>query len=70
MKRFTKAMVTMAVVAAMAVPAVAADKLVVQNGGGASVFAVTDTGKVSLPVATGVARSAAFFNAGTADNFA
>lgn len=54
MKKMVKVIMAAAAVVALAVPAMAADKLIVKNAGGtADVFKVTDTGMIVLPFANG-----------------
>jgi hypothetical protein len=68
MKMVTKAVMTLAVVAVLAVPAMAAtDKLIVNNGGGAPVFKVDDAGTVqATKIGIGTATPSANFEvAGT-----
>jgi len=70
MKQVVRIILAAAAVAALAVPAMAADKLIVKDALGTSdVFKVTDAGEAIMPK-PGVNRSAMMSNPSTTDNFA
>jgi len=71
MKQVVRIILAAAAVAALAVPAMAADKLIVKNAGGtADVFKVADDGKVFLPTSAFTGSNVVFQNAASINNMA